>query len=138
MRNGSELIILGLGLLCLGCGGDAPFDYVKVSGKLTYDDGSPIPTGGIQLKFFAEDAPQVEGAKPRPAIAHVGEDGSFDLATSYKYGDGLIPGKHRVAILYAKDKQGKSLIPKDYSRSKKTPLVVDTDNIPFEIKVPKP
>ncbi len=34
-----------------GCGSGSPFKYVKVSGKVTYDDGSPIPVHGMELRF---------------------------------------------------------------------------------------
>ena len=125
-------------LFCIGCGSNGPFHYVAVQGTLSYEDGYPIPAGGIQLKFTAQDAPDVAGAFPRPAIAHVDAQGRFDCATSYKYGDGLVPGKHKVAILYAKDKESKPLVPKEYTRLTTTPIVVDTADAPFEIKVPKP
>ena len=121
-----------------GCGGPGPFDYGPVSGTLAYEDGTPGPTGGIKLKFIALDAPLVNGAKARPAIAHLDNHGQFELVTSYKYGDGLVQGRHKVAILDAKDKEGKLLIPKEYSSLSKTPLTIDTETLPLDIKVPKP
>jgi len=121
----------------LGCGSDSPFEYVDAKGTVAYEDGSKIPRG-IELRFYAVDAPKVAGAKPRPAVAHADKEGKFDLVTSYKYGDGLVPGKHRVAIMEAEDQNKKPLIPKEYSNPRRTPLVVDTADLPFEIKVPKP
>jgi hypothetical protein len=39
--------VIALFLLCLvGCGDGNPFDYVPVSGRLTYEDGTPILRGG--------------------------------------------------------------------------------------------
>lgn len=132
-------ILLGLScLVCLGCGSSSPFDYVEASGRVMYDDGAPIPAGGIQLLFTAQDAPQVEGAHPRPAVADVNEKGEFASVTSYKYGDGLIPGRHKVVLQQVKDKAGNLLVPKEYTSIATTPLVVDTEQMPFEIKVPKP
>ncbi len=125
-------------VFCLGCGSGGPYRYVAVDGMLSYEDGSSIPAGGIQLKFIALDPPAVEGATPRPAIAHLDSEGKFEFATSYKFGDGLIPGKHKVVILYAKDKEGKPLIPAEYASTSKTPLVIDTGSLPIEIKVPRP
>ena len=125
-------------VFCLGCGPGGPFKYVAVQGVLSYEDGVPVPVGGIQLKFIAQDAPLVEGASPRPAIAHLNAQGQFDCATSYKYGDGLVPGKHKVAILNAVDKNGKPLVPADYTSTSRTPLVIDTSTLPLEIKVPRP
>jgi hypothetical protein len=75
---------------------------------------------------------------PRPGMASVDTQGVFERATSLKYGDGLIPGKHKVAIFYATDAKGKYLVPKEYTHLSTTPLVVDTGDGTIEIKVPKP
>ncbi len=132
-------VALGLAIVfCVGCGSNAPFQYVPVEGVVSYEDGSQLPAGGFQLKFISLEAPEVPGAKPRPAIAHVNEVGRFEQATSYKFGDGLIPGKHRVAFIGASSKEGKPLLPKAYSSTRKTPLIIDTADSPLEIKVPKP
>lgn len=131
------LLILVCGC-AIGCGSGSPYSYVKSTGKVLYDDGTPIPAGAIRLQFAAQDAPSVQGAHPRPAIANVNAQGEFDCVTSYKYGDGLIRGKHKVAIEQAADSKGKLLVPKEYTSIATTPLVVDTDSVPFDIKVPKP
>ena len=123
--------------VAIGCGSSSPFDYVKVSGKITYDDGTAIP-GSLRLKFVAEDAPTVEGAVPRPAFANVNDRGEFDCVTSYKYGDGLIPGRHKVAVEAGGKPDAKPRVPKEYLTIATTPLEVDTADAPFDIKVPKP
>jgi hypothetical protein len=139
MKAFSYFALCVLILSAAGCGGSgSPYDYVPVSGKVTYEDGTPLPIGGFVIKFFALDAPQVAGASPRLGQADVGPDGNFSSATSYKPGDGIIPGKHRVSFLYANDKAGKSLVPTEYTVPKESPLIVDTANLPLEIKVPKP
>ncbi len=46
--------------------------------------------------------------------------------TSYKYGDGLIPGRHKVCIDLGSGPEAKSLVPKDYTSIASTPLEVDT------------
>jgi hypothetical protein len=125
-------------LACLGCGPSSPYEYVPVSGKVAYDDGTPISPGGLRLHFSALDAPAVEGAHPRPGIAEVDGKGEFSVVTSYKYGDGLIPGRHKVAIEQVKDKNGRLLVPKEYTNVSSSPLEVNTDDAPFDIKVPKP
>lgn len=123
---------------CLGCrDSSSPFDYVPVQGKLTYEDGSVIPAGGIVLRFIAQDVEPVGDARPRPAAANVNAEGVFDCVTSYKYGDGLIPGKHRVTLNYATDEQGNLLVPKEYTVAD-SPLIVDTADAPLHIKVPEP
>jgi hypothetical protein len=125
-------------LACVGCGSTSPFDYVEASGRVAYEDGTAIPAGGIRLLFAAQDAPKVEGAYPRPAVAEVNEKGEFACITSYKYCDGVIPGRHKVVVEQVKDKNGKELIPKEYTSIATTPLLVDTEQLPFEIKIPKP
>ena len=134
-------LVLGLmasaHVLC-GCGAREPFDYIPVQGKLTYDDGQPIPAAGIVLQFAAQDAKPVNGMHPRPAQASVDAQGIFTQATSHKFGDGLIPGKHKVAIYYATDAKGRLLVSKEYTHLGTTPLEIDTGDGNIEIKVPKP
>jgi hypothetical protein len=130
-------LLLAVVPMAAGCGSSGPFDYVPVSGKIAYDDGSPLP-GACKLFFVAQDAPTVEGAHPRPARANVNAQGEFDCVTSHKYGDGLIPGKHKVAIQIGAGSDGKPAVPREYSSSETSPLVIDTADAPLEIKVPKP
>jgi hypothetical protein len=125
-------VCLALVLLsCAGCGDKGPFQYMPVQGKLTYEDGSPIPAVGIMLQFESLDAKPVGEMHPRPAMASVDSNGVFTCATSLKYADGLIPGRHKVALHYATDAKGKLLVPKPY-----THLGTTAGNM--EIKVPKP
>jgi hypothetical protein len=133
------LVSAAICVVCLtaGCGSGGPFKYVRVSGKVSYDDGTPIP-GGCRLLFRALDATPVGNAYPRPGMALVDANGNFDVVTSYKYGDGLVKGKHKVAIQTANERDDKPVVPKDYASTESTPLVVDTADSPFDIKVPKP
>lgn len=122
----------------LGCGSDQPFKYVPVEGTLSYEDGETIPADGISLEFVTLDVQPTEEFYPRPASAKLDAKGVFTCATSYKYGDGLVPGKHKVAIYYATDKQGNLLVPKEFTHITTTPLIIDAADSPLEIKVPKP
>lgn len=132
-------LILGLFLACsLGCGSGGPFQYVPVTGVVLYEDGSTLPAEGFQLNFFALDAAPVEGASPRPAIAHVNAEGKFDCVTSYKYCDGLVPGRHRVAFVVGKADGKQRFVPREYTSRVDSPLIVDTADAPLEIRVPKP
>jgi hypothetical protein len=127
------------GLVSSGCNrGGSPFDYIPVSGRITYEDGAPIPAGGIRLGFAIQGVPPKDGAFPAQADAVVDAEGNFPRATSYKYGDGLIPGKHKVTVYYATDAGGKLLVPKDYTNPETTPLMISTDELPLVIKVPRP
>ncbi len=125
-------------IACIGCGASGPFEYVPVTGKITYEDGTPIPASGIRLQFFPKDAPPKGESYPRSGAAFPGADGRFAYATSYKYADGLLPGKHAVSIDYATDSKGKLLVPKEYCHASTTPIVVDTAHLPMDIKVPRP
>ncbi|MEX2091118.1 MAG: hypothetical protein WD971_00500 [Pirellulales bacterium] len=122
----------------VGCGGGGPFDYVPISGTVTYEDGTNIPLSSMRLLFSPLDAPEVAGAHPRRAMANVSADGAFDCVTSYKYGDGLIPGSHKVVIEAAAALNGRPLIPAACASEVTTPLVIDTADAPLHIKVPKP
>jgi hypothetical protein len=124
-------------LLSAGCSSSGPFDYVSVSGKVSYEDGSPIP-GGCRLVFTAQDAAPVGKAHARPGMATVNANGEFDCVTSYKYCDGLVPGKHKVVIQVAAEQGDRPLVAKEYSSIQTTPLVIDTADAPLVIKIPKP
>jgi hypothetical protein len=122
----------------VGCGSGGPYDYVPVSGTVTYADGTKIPLASMRLLFLPLDAPEVAGAHPRRAMANVTADGVFDCVTSYKYGDGLIPGKHKVVIEASSVQNGQPVLPIACLSMTTTPLVVDTADVPLVIKVPKP
>lgn len=132
-----------VGLLCLtlvGCGGGGPFKSVPVSGVVTYEDGTPIPVGGMKV-FFHSQTPPKDGMHPRPAMVGLGPDGKFENVTTYKYADGLVVGPHKVTLV-AQDADGKpsKMIPKDYADVRTTPLIVEVTKSGqvLEIKVPKP
>ena len=48
-------------------------------------------------------------------MANVDSNGEFDCVTSYKYGDGLVPGTHKVVIQAANERDGKPVVPKEYT-----------------------
>jgi hypothetical protein len=136
-----RLFVVGVCLLLacvfvLGCGGSsAPFELVKVKGKVVYEDGTPLTSGKV---YFRSLQPPQDGITPRAGAADINGDGTFDTATTYKYGDGIIRGKHKVAIMQAFDAKGNSLVPQKYEDMASTPLTIDTDDAPLVIKVPKP
>ena len=73
------VVVLGA-MLPAGCGSSDPFDYARVSGKVTYDDGSLIPAARITVTFLSQ-APAVDAkTHPRPGMAEVNTaDGTFDI-----------------------------------------------------------
>ena len=127
-------------LLAAGCSrnGD-PFSYVNASGRVSYDDGSLIPAPTLVLYFLPQTA-AVGNAHPRVGWCNVDtKTGEFRNATTHAPHDGLVRGKHKVTIT-GPDKLPlpTNLVPAEYGDFKTTPLEVDTDNLPFVIKVAKP
>ena len=122
----------------IGCGSAEPFDYVPISGRIMYEDGTQIPSNGMRLMFVAQDVPQTQNLSPRPALANVNAEGEFDCVTSHKYGDGLIPGRHKVVIQADPVREGRPIFPRACLSVTSTPLVIDTADAPLSIKVPKP
>lgn len=137
-RTTPNIALLTFAILFLaiaGCGQGGPFKYVKVSGRVTFEDGEPLSRG--QLVFDPQAEP-VGDAHPRVGIVAVNEDGTFGNPTSHKPGDGVVPGKHKLTIQYATDEAGNSLVPREYTSVATTPLEVDTADSPFEIVIPRP
>ena len=138
MRSEGCLLVAILLAVTAGCGSEGPFEYVQVSGKIVYDDGSPIPfPDGTQMLFQSQTPPVNEVTHPRPGVAVLSADGTFDVITSYKYNDGLTPGKHKV-LLYTLDPAVKLPIPPECLDIKTTPIEIDTADSPLEIKIAKP
>lgn len=83
-----------------GCGSGEPFEMLPVSGKVTYEDGSLISTPRVEVVFEPQADPIDRRTFPRPGRAEVKvADGTFSAATSHKYGDGLVVGKHKVRVI---------------------------------------
>lgn len=135
-----RLVAWVLPVLVAGCGGSgSPFDSVPVSGKVTYDDGTPIPVQGMKVYFHCLEPP-VDGNHPRPATVGVGADGTFNDVTTYKYADGLVLGEHKVSLVCMEGGKLTPKIPNDYAVPAKTPLrvtVTESGQV-LEIKIPKP
>ena len=75
-----------------GCGRRGP-EVVKVKGRVTFGGGA-WPTEGTL--YFTPVAPAA-GMPARPAPAHFDVNGDFTV-TSFDKGDGLVPGKYKVAV----------------------------------------
>lgn len=134
----SRFILMAVVLFFVGCGSSEPFDFVQVYGKVTYEDGSLIPAKSLTLWFHPIEVNATGANHPIGGTALVDENGEFECVTSHKNCDGLIRGKHKVAIEGAKDGQGKPLVPVAFLELSDTPMVVNTDDVPLNIKVPRP
>ena len=122
-----------------GCGSE-PFAYAPVSGKVTYEDGSLIPTDAMVLKFQSQTPPIDSKTYPRPGIALVdGATGDFCGATTHNHNDGLVRGKHKVTVVAGNNMPlPPSVVPPEYSNPAQTPLQVDTAVQPFALRIRKP
>jgi hypothetical protein len=135
LRASALIVATMLASFNVGCGGSSsPFTFVPVTGKVTYEDGSPIPGGGIRIYFHSAEPPK-DGMHVRPGVGSLAADGSFKDITSYKFADGLSYGKYKVSLATDATK-----VPKDYTTPDKTPLIVEVTESGqvLEIKVPKP
>ena len=125
-------------LLITGCGG-SPFKIVPVSGTVKYEDGSEIPCSDYRLKFVPLMGSPDGVSYPRVATAKVAAGGEFESATTHKYADGLVTGKHKVYLKIAPGQNGQPLVPSDYLNPETTPLTIDTnDGRRLDIRIPQP
>lgn len=140
MRNTAVIgTLAGVALLLAGCSGE-PFPMVKASGKITYEDGSPLATSkgdALGLQFMPQHPPRDPKTYPRMGTAVVDpETGRFPCATTHKWGDGLIRCTYKVSIYTG----GKYIpaVPKEYCDPDTTPLEVDASRQPMWLKIRKP
>ena len=131
-RYGSFLAFLVLATV-LGCSNE-PFPMVEVSGRMTYEDGTPIQGGRIRLRFESLTPPLDEKTHPRPGVAYLNEDGTFEEVTTHKYADGIVRGDHRVVVEIEGESSG---VPEVY-KTTQTPLLINSDDAPFDFLVPRP
>jgi hypothetical protein len=126
-------------LLLNGCGKNDPFDYVPVTGKLTYEDGTLLPVA-VQLTFYPIGGSVNIKTNARPGMVTTEKaTGEFRDVTSHRYGDGLVRGRHRVTLGGGNGRPlPDSVAAAEYGDPDHTPLEVDTSKLPFEIKVKKP
>jgi hypothetical protein len=143
--SGRLWMLVGIGsLVVAGCAGE-PFPYVQVSGKVTYEDGTPIPCHRLRVIFVPQTPPIDKKTFPKAGEANIfrdkSPDGSFGYpyVTTYKY-DGLIRGKHKVHLdpRDENDQPLHQLIPREMLDPNTSGIEVDTEVQPILIKVKKP
>jgi hypothetical protein len=123
-----------------GCGARDPFRYVRVSGDVRYRDGQRIDCRSLRLSFTPLEPPRDPRTHPRPGTATVDvRTGQFTAATTRKTGDGLVRGRHKVAL---RTTDGGPLpidvVGPEYASAATTTLEVDSGELPLEIRVPRP
>lgn len=115
---------------CLGCGsagGGAASNLVPVKGKVTYK-GQPVTKGSIKFE------PDGFG---REAHGQIKSDGTYVLST-FKEGDGVIAGHHRVTVSGTGIKSPKDALAKKWASEAASGLTADVDadhaDFPFDLK----
>ncbi len=97
-----KLCSLGMAAIALcglaGCGADTPYPTVPVHGKITYEDGTPIPGHRVVAQFVPQVPPINKKDYPRPGWAELNADGTFEVVTTWKYADGVVPGPQKVLV----------------------------------------
>jgi hypothetical protein len=73
----------------LGCGDGNPRTY-PIPGRVTYDDGSPVPGATVIFQTTVD-------GKNVIARGRVESDGSFRL-TTFRDNDGVVAGEHQIAL----------------------------------------
>ncbi|MDZ7617881.1 MAG: hypothetical protein U1E05_12830 [Patescibacteria group bacterium] len=123
----SRLAALVLPAALAGCGAPDAYDTVSVSGTIRYADDTAIPASRITL-FFVPQVTAVDAkTHPRNATAEVNvKDGTFSNASTFSFGDGVIPGHQKVMVRAYDDNDGPSrAVPEKYGEEDTTPLEVE-------------
>lgn len=141
---GAWLVVMIVFAPTLGCGESGPFDLAPVHGTVTYSDGSPIKADQLVVKFVPKTFQMQGKVASRSATTYVDvADGSFSKPTTWKYGDGVMVGRHKVVVIAlsgAGPDTGSptKAVPSRYHRAETTPLEVEVsaagDN-DFSLKV---
>jgi hypothetical protein len=119
VRLGAALAFCGLFIL-LGCSSDPRGKYYPVEGKITLEDGKPVPPGSANFLPIQDDP----NAPVFPAsMGPIREGGSYTLSTKGK--PGAPAGKYRVFLSSSGDKMAWSQVPRKYTGQKTSPLEVE-------------
>jgi hypothetical protein len=132
------LWLVAIPLLVTGCS-DNGMGLVPVSGKVTFA-GNPPPAGGT-ISF--NPITVQEGLPRRPGTAKFEADGAFAV-TSFKPGDGLVPGTYHPRIQCWKGQPNSNdpssfdrlnYVPKDFEPK---PIVVEAGAGAVEVTIDVP
>jgi len=106
-RGTSSIVHLCLLILLAGCS-DNGLEMVRVKGRVTFE-GRELPEH-CTVYFHPVEVPA--GLPKRPAASRLREDGRPSV-TSWKTGDGLVPGTYEVKIQYYDPKPGADITSDD-------------------------
>ncbi len=119
-------VLLAFSILSIsGCGDDLP-KRVSASGHV-FIDGKPLEIGTL----FIESPGQ------RSSYATLGPGGKFTIST-FSTNDGIMPGKHRVAVISKEDVSSNTVkwyAPKKYLDVNTSGLEIDIPSSTSDIKI---
>jgi len=141
------LPVLIIAVLAAGCGSSDNVTVYPVKGKITFNGKPLVGTGAISLIPTGNQAGAAAGGE-------ITEDGTYEL-TTYKPGDGSMPGEFRVVIHQVVFQEGANTedgaatgsaaapppvpeadrIPEIYSHPKNSPLTMKVEAKPNEINL---
>ncbi|MGL4594190.1 MAG: hypothetical protein ACRCUY_05625 [Thermoguttaceae bacterium] len=112
----------------VGCGKN-----VRLGGRVTFDDGTPLNFGTVA---FVTETYQAEGV--------IQSDGTYILGSTYE-NDGLAPGIYKVFILGSEDTSGDiaiSRVASEYCDRRSTPITHEVSRhsspkFDFQVKRPR-
>jgi len=134
----SSIVLCAVFACCFaGCGESGP-PMGKVTGKVTYSDGS-VPKGGVAIIRF-EVAPDSAAEHRKAADSDIQSDGSFAI-TTIKPGDGAYYGKYKVVFTVLNSyRDGKSMVAQKFTNAATTPyeIVIDSPSQVVDYTVEKP
>jgi len=101
-----------------------------VSGKVTYEDGGPVPGARIQIVFLPLVPEGQTSDRDRPSIADVDvETGEFKFTSTYEEKDGTTVGMHRVMVtVLGPDGELNGAVSRVFSNPKTSPLKIEIEN----------
>jgi hypothetical protein len=109
-----------ISFLCLFAGCSGPPGMQKVTGKVTYDDGS-IPTGEFAMVRFESVAGTHAEGQSKGASGKIGPDGTYTL-TTIENNDGAYVGEYKVCFTVLKGyPKGISMVEKKFTEAQTTP-----------------
>jgi hypothetical protein len=132
------LLVGGVLIIASGCG-DKGLPLVPVSGKVTFAGSAPPADGVITFTPIKVQ----EGLPSRPGSGAFDKQGDFQV-TSFKQGDGLIPGTYHPNVTCWMGKPNSSdpssferlnYVPKDFQAP---PIVVDATKDTVEVAIDVP
>ncbi len=91
-RNLAISVFFGLTAAIAGCGADG-LATIPVRGTIAFGGASPPAKGSIAFSPISVE----QGMPRRPGTAEFDVDGMFE-ATSFRQGDGLLPGRYRAIV----------------------------------------